>query len=88
MSNLNIKRAEDWNEAVKEGALSNAETAADQLRAARSWELKWQRENPFLTTEETSELRKAAAQEDPNAKTLRTALRPEKTILVRTDFSG
>ena len=88
MSNLNIKRAEDWNEAVKEGALSNAETAADQLRAARSWELKWQRENPFLTTEETSELRKAAAQEDPNAKTLRTALRPEKPILVRTDFSG
>jgi len=88
MGNLNIKRAEDWNQAVQEGILEGAETASDRLRIARSWELGWQKKNPFLTAEETGELRRFAAGESKEARTLRTALRPESnSSTMNTDFS-
>lgn len=88
IGNLNIKRAEDWNKAVQEGILDGAETASDRLRIARSWELGWQKKNPFLTAEETSELRRAAAGESKEARAFRTALRPEVTTsTMNTDFS-
>ena len=89
IGNLNIKRAEDWNQAVQEGILDGAETASDRLRIARSWEIGWQKKNPFLTAEETGELRRFAAEESEYAKTLRTALRPEvKSSTMVTDFSN
>ena len=88
IGNLNIKRAEDWNQAVQEGILDGAETASDRLRVARSWELGWQKKNPFLTAEETGELRRFAAKESKEARTLRTALRPEQTSSMDTDFSN
>ena len=88
IGNLNIKRAEDWNQAVQEGILDGAETASDRLRIARSWEIGWQKKNPFLTAEETGELRRFAAKESKDARTLRTALRPEvKSSTMVTDFS-
>jgi hypothetical protein len=89
IGNLNIKRAEDWNQAVQEGILDGAETASDRLRVARNWELGWQKKNPFLTAEETGELRRFAAKENKYARTLRTALRPEaKSSTMNTDFSN
>ena len=89
IGNLNIKRAEDWNQAVQEGILDGAKTASDRLRIARSWEIGWQKKNPFLTAEETGELRRFAAEESEYAKTLRTALRPEvKSSTMITDFSN
>ncbi len=89
IGNLNIKRAEDWNQAVQEGILDGAETASDRLRVARSWELGWQKKNPFLTAEETGELRRFAAKESKEARILRTALRPEtKSSTMNTDFSN
>ena len=36
IGNLNIRRAEDWNQAVQEGILDGAETASDRLRVARN----------------------------------------------------
>lgn len=89
IGDLNIKRAQDWNQAVQEGILDGAETASDRLRVARSWELGWQKKNPFLTAEETGELRRAAAGESKEARILRTALRPEaKSSTMNTDFSN
>jgi len=88
IGDLNIRRAEDWNKAVQEGILESAETASDRLRIARSWELGWQKKNPFLTAEETGELRRFAAGESKEARTLRTALRPESnSSTMNTDFS-
>lgn len=90
ISNLTIKKAEDWAKATGEGILDGAKTPADQLRVARAWELQWSRKNPFLTQEQTTKLQRFAAQETPAARALRTALRPETPAnegLV-TDFSG
>ena len=88
IANLNSKKAEDWSRDA-ENVLSRAETAEARLRAARAWEIQWQKNNPFLTAEETSELRKFAAQETEQARILREAMRPESsdTLGLKTDFS-
>ena len=78
ISNLTIKKAEDWaREAsqVLEGI--PIEDSERRLRAARAWELKWQRDNPFLDESERAELRAAAQGESDEAREFRRALRPE-----------
>ena len=78
ISNLTIKKAEDWaREAsqVLEGI--PIEDSERRLRAARAWELKWQRDNPFLDESERAELRAAAQGESDEAREYRRALRPE-----------
>jgi hypothetical protein len=90
ISNLSIQKAEAWAKATAGGILDEAKTPADALRIARAWELKWSKENPFLTPEQTNKLRGLAEKETPAARALRTALRPETSAdegLV-TDFSG
>ena len=89
IADLNIKRAEDWNKAVQEGALADAETQSDKLRVARAWEIGWRKGNPFLNPEETALLRQAAAKESAEAKAIRTTLRPTTTSsTMQTDFSS
>lgn len=73
IANLNIKKAEDYNKAVAEGLLKDAETDSDKLRLAQGWELSWRQkpENQFLTAEERSELQALASQEPETAKAFR-----------------
>lgn len=89
LSNLSIKRARDWGKAVQDGILSGAETPAARLRAARNWELSWQQkpENTFLTPDQNARLRKAAANETPESKAIRSALRPEEMSDEPTDLT-
>jgi hypothetical protein len=80
ISNLTIKKAEDWaKEApaiLKDIPIEDSER---RLRAARAWELKWQRNNPFLNDSERAELREAAKGESEKARLYRTALRPDSS---------
>jgi hypothetical protein len=73
IANLNIKKAEDYNKAVAEGLLKDAETDSDKLRLAQGWELSWRQkpDNQFLTAEERSELQALASQEPETAKAFR-----------------
>ena len=89
LSNLSIKRARDWGKAVQDGILSGAETPSARLRAARNWELSWQQkpENTFLTPDQNARLRKAAANETPESKAIRSALRPEEMSDEPTDLT-
>lgn len=92
IANLNIKKAEDYNKAVAEGLLKDAETDSDKLRLAQGWELSWRQksENQFLTAEERSELQALALQEPKLAKAFRESFFADMQTSpsVNTDLSG
>jgi hypothetical protein len=92
IANLNIKKAEDYNKAVAEGLLKDAETDSDKLRLAQGWELSWRQksENQFLTAGERSELQALASQEPEAAKAFRESFFADMQTSpsVNTDLSG
>jgi hypothetical protein len=92
IANLNIKKAEDYNKAVAEGLLKDAETDSDKLRLAQGWELSWRQkpENQFLTAEERSELQALASQEPEAAKAFRESFFADMKTSpsVNTDLSS
>tara|TARA_R110001632_G_scaffold194870_1_gene316335 strand:- start:52 stop:789 length:738 start_codon:yes stop_codon:yes gene_type:complete len=92
ISNLTIKKAEDYNKAVAEGLLAEAETDSDKLRLAQGWELSWRQKanNQFLTAAERSELQSLAAKEPDASKAFRKDFfaNMEGSSAMKTDFSG
>ena len=92
ISNLTIKKAEDYNKAVAEGLLAEAETDSDKLRLAQGWELSWRQkaDNQFLTAAERSELQALAEKEPVASKAFRKDFfaNMEGSSEMKTDFSG
>jgi hypothetical protein len=91
VANLNIEKADAFNEAVDKGLLDNTETEPERLRKARQWENRWVRENPFFTEDERAELQEAAKKEPAAAKAFREGYFSKSSGVdsgLDTDFSG
>jgi len=92
VANLTIKKAEDYNKALREGLFNEAESDADRLHLAEGWEIAWRQkpENQFLTEAETAELQALAREEPEAAKAFRKDFFTDMQTSpsVNTDLSG
>jgi hypothetical protein len=92
VANLTIKKAEDYNKALREGLFNEAETDSDRLHLAEGWEIAWRQkvENQFLTAAETAELQAFAREEPDAAKAFRQDFFADMQTSpsVNTDLSG
>ena len=90
IADLNIKKSDDYSQAVSEGLLNGVESDQERLNRVTQWESKWYKQpsNQFLTKSEYAELQELAKKEPDAAIKLRQSFFDDDKNNMNTDFSG
>jgi hypothetical protein len=89
IADLNIKKSDDYSQAVSEGLLNGVESDQERLNRVTQWESKWYKQpsNQFLTKSEYAELQELAKKEPEAAIKLRQSFFDDDKSNMNTDFS-
>ena len=85
IANMKMKVSEEFNDAVANGLLDDADNDAKKYSIAKGWEQRWHKNNPLFTPEEMQELRNFAEKEPEVAKALRQEIKIDQDSPKSTD---